>query len=146
MPFLKSLSNGNRGQLLFLFICQICWIITLLQKNLFNSMNFLLSANVLSIIDDTTFLKVILSMNQRTLVFLAQIDADRGVEYNRASSPNPSPTLILFFCWLLTSTTNYPSFMIKNELAPSFCRMRYYFSSTLHSLNLSISWSCMFLF
>lgn len=43
-------------------------------------MNFLLSAKVLSIIDDTTFLKVILSINQRTLVFFAQMDADLGVE------------------------------------------------------------------
>lgn len=90
-------------------------------------MNFLLSANVLSIIDDTTFLKVILSMNQSTLAFLAQIDADLGVEYSNANYPNPYPTLILFFFSPLTSTTSSPSFIIKKELAPSFCLMRYYF-------------------
>jgi hypothetical protein len=61
---------------------------------------------VFSIIEETTFLNVVLSINQSRLAFLAHMDADLGVEYNNDSYPKPSPILILFFCYPFTYTTS----------------------------------------
>jgi hypothetical protein len=87
----------------------------------------LFSLYVFYIKEETTFLKVALSINHRTEDFLAKIEADLGIEYKSASSPKPSPGLITPFYYPLTYTISSPYLRIKNELALSFCFIRYCF-------------------
>lgn len=69
--------------------------------------------------------KVARSINHKKLVLLALIDADRGDEYIKASSPKPSPDSNFFLILPSISTASSPSCRIKNELALSFCFIKY---------------------
>lgn len=91
------------------------------------------------IIDETAFLKVSLSINHKNDGLSALMDADLGAEYNKASSPNPSPGSMHLLDTPLISTTSFPSWSIKNELAVLFCFIKYWPSLTLQSLNFSKS-------
>ena len=112
-----------------------------IPKNLFSFMNFLFSTIVFSIMLETTFLNVLRSINHNKLFFLAKIEADRGVEYSKANSPNPSPLLIFPYASPLTSTCKSPSSKMKKQVALSFCFIKYSPCSTWHILNCSMSWS-----
>jgi hypothetical protein len=91
------------------------------------------------IIEETAFLKVSRSINHKSDGFNALIEADRGAEYRRASSPNPSPCYMHLFETPLISTASFPSWRMKNELAILFCFIKYCPSLTLQSLNFSRS-------
>jgi hypothetical protein len=49
------------------------------------------------------------------------------MEYKRASSPKPSPGWIVLLRWPFIYTLSSPYLRIKNELALSFCFIRYSF-------------------
>lgn len=113
------------------------------MKKLFLSIKALFSENFFSIMVDTAFLKVALSINHKCECFPALIEADRGAEYSRANSPKPSPGKIVLLASPLIYTVNLPSCKMKKELALSFCFIRYSDSFTLHILNFykSAYWS-----
>lgn len=108
-------------------------------------MNSRFSVNFFSMIVDTAFLNVALSIYHKCECFTALIEADLGAEYRRANSPKPSPGRIVLLVSPLIYTVSFPSCKMKNELALSFCFIRYSPSFTLHIWNLSskVSWSCL---
>jgi hypothetical protein len=66
-------------------------------KKLFFSIKFLFYVNFFSIMVETAFLKVALSIYHKWHNFTALMEADLGAEYNSANSPNPYPGNMVLF-------------------------------------------------
>jgi hypothetical protein len=82
------------------------WVGVKYEKKGVSSINFRVSLKFFSIKELIALLKVVLSIYHRNDAFVALIEADLGEEYNKASSPNPSPECKLFLTLPSISTAS----------------------------------------
>jgi hypothetical protein len=82
------------------------WVGVKYEKKSVSSINFRVSLKFFSIKELIALLKVFLSIYHKNDAFVALIEADLGEEYNRASSPNPSPEFKLFLTLPSISTAS----------------------------------------